>query len=97
MGYRPISDAEYEAWAGPDEMECHVRSFGPGGKISCKISHDDVVLTTEDWVYPDRTCGQFDTGWLAFREGDEEVDYFISITGEVFIGRESVGTVVMPS
>jgi hypothetical protein len=45
------------------------------------------ALRLEDRVFPDRTCGQYEAGFWAFRPGDEEnadaPEYFVSLDNGV--------------
>lgn len=53
----------------------------------------EIVLILDDRVLPDRTCGQYDSGFFAFIEGhDEEFDYFVSDEGFVY-GESADGSV----
>lgn len=50
-------------------------------------------LEVEERVYADRTCGQYESGWRAYR-GDEE--YFISDGGEVWAQPHNVVVGIAP-
>lgn len=47
------------------------------------------TLAIDEVVYPDRTCGQYEGGWLVYRPGQEDNPdgemYFISDSGSVWI------------
>lgn len=50
------------------------------------------VLTVDEVIFPDRTCGQWDGGWLVFRESSPEEEYFISGAGRVYVRELDVGS-----
>lgn len=49
--------------------------------------------TVDERVYPDRTCGQWEAGWVVFHPRDHDREWFLSETGQVYaIGTdESIG------
>lgn len=57
-------------------------------QVTWKDGRQD-TLRVDEVVYPDRTCGQWEGGWLVFRPGQEDDPdgelYFISETGVVWI------------
>lgn len=42
-------------------------------------------LFIEERVYSDRSCGQYESGWVAFRSETDDEDYFISDEGIVYV------------
>lgn len=58
------------------------------------------VLHIDEVVFPDRTCGQYEGGWLVFRwEQRDNPDgemYFISETGSVWIYASELEVGVAP-
>lgn len=83
-----------------DSTEKFVRSFSPGDEFQVALmGATEQTVTCEEWVYPDRTCGQFDTGWCVYPKlaGVEDDEWlFVSISGVVYDGTETVGKVVQP-
>lgn len=45
-------------------------------------------LQIEEVVFPDRTCGQWDSGWRCF-DLNAEQEYFVSQSGSVWIQPEN--------
>ena len=60
-----------------------------GSTIRAMIGTDIISITLDDRVYPDRTCGQYDAGWWAYRadtdpDVPEDPHYFVSVDGVVW-------------
>ena len=52
-------------------------------------------LVLDERIYPDRSCGQYDAGWIAFHRFNDKVDYFITTDGRVYLHgtSEQIGVV----
>jgi hypothetical protein len=50
--------------------------------VKCRVDGHTRTVTLDDRVYPDRTCGQHDSGWWAMTEVGTEV--FVSVDGSVY-------------
>jgi hypothetical protein len=52
-------------------------------KVNFTDGEQNVALTVEERVFPDRSCGQYEAGWAVFNEADE-VPYFVSQEGVLY-------------
>ena len=54
-------------------------------------------LILDEHVYPDRSCGQYEAGWIAFHQFNDKVSYFVATTGEVYLHGTSEQIGIVPT
>ena len=56
-----------------------------GDSITCRLNKGGkIVVTLDDRVYPDRSCGQYEAGWWVFttlKHPHSTDDYFLNESG----------------